>query len=386
LTRIDDGTVERANAVSDGLSALIGIEVPPFVYGDSYRTQLDLVVPVWTGGALAASIDAEEQMLGARHAGEDATRRLVQAEVVQRFFTLAAAIEVGRARDQALRRAERRLTESSRRLEVGLTTRQEVLRWQVQVEAARAEQAAAEARLLVARLELADTLQVPFAELGSPQLPGPGQVESLLAWANRLTIDEVLARVEADCEHLPELLIARAQADAAAALTRATRAGLLPRADLAATLGWLENETPALDELRNWTASLRLSVPLDLRGDLRARVRQADASAQAAAVAVEDVRAMLRLAAGAALAEVLRTRTALQSADRACEEATVRRSLLSHQAELGLSSLLDLIDADTTLVAAEVAQATARASFLAAVAGLELAWPGAEPPDGGLLP
>jgi outer membrane protein TolC len=386
LTRIDDGTVSRANAASDGLSALLGIEIPPFVYGESYRTKLDLAVPVWTGGALSAAINAEEESLSARYADEAVAQRAVQAEVVRRYFKLAAAIQVRRAREQALDRARRRLQESSHRLEIGLTTRQEVLRWRVQVEAALAEQAAAEAELLIARLELADTLQIPFDRVESLLPPMPEQVTALLEWAQGLDADAVLAAAAADIEALPELLAARSRAEAAAAGTRAARAGLMPRADFAATIGWLENETIALDELREWSASLLVTVPLDLRGDLRAQIRQVAALERVAEVAVDDVAAAVHLAVGRAMAEVLRTRTALTSAERAREEAASRRELLSHQTEVGLASLLDLVDADTTLVAAEVAQATARSSFLAAVAGLELAWPGAEPPDGGLIP
>jgi outer membrane protein len=385
LTRIDDGTVSRANAASDGLSALLGIEIPPFVYGESYRTQLDLVAPVWTGGALGAAITAEEEGLSARYADEAVAQRAVQAEVVQRYFTLAAAVQVRRARNQALERAERRLQESNHRLEVGLTTRQEVLRWRVQVAAARAEQAAAEAELLVARLELADTLQTSLAQVKSLLPPMPQQVAALLEWAQSLDADAVLAVAATDIDALPELLAARSQAAATAAGTRVARASLLPRADFAATIGWLENETMALDELREWSASLRLTVPLDLRGDLRAQIRQAASLERVAEMAVEDVRAAVQLAVGRALAEVIRTRTELTSAEHACEEAAARRELLSHQTEVGLATLLDLVDADTTLVAAEVARATTRSSFLAAVAALELAWPGAEPPDGGLI-
>jgi outer membrane protein len=386
LTRIDDGTVSRANAASDGLTALLGIEIPPFVYGESYRTQLDLVAPVWTGGALSAAITAEKESLSARYADEAVAQRSVQAEVVRRYFTLAAAIQIQRARDQALDRAHRRLKESNHRLEVGLTTRQEVLRWRVQLESARADHAAAEADLLIARLELADTLQISLDQVKSLLPPLPQQVAALLAWAQTLDANAVLAVAAADINALPELQAARSQAAAAAAVARAARSSLMPQADFAATLGWLENETLALDELREWSASLLLTVPLDLRGELRAQARQAAALERVADVAVEDVRAAVTLAVGRALAEVLRTRTALTSAERACEEAAARRELLSHQTDVGLATLLDLIDADTTLVAAEVARATARSSFLAAVAALELAWPGAEPPNGGLIP
>ena len=94
----------------------------------------------------------------------------------------------------------------------------------------------------------------------------------------------------------------------------------------------------------------------------------------------------MRLAIGRALADVLRARGRLRSARRAEEEAAARRELLARQAGVGVVSLLDLIDADTTLVAAEVARATTRVDLLRAVAVLEVYWPAADPPAGGLVP
>ncbi len=83
---------------------------------------------------------------------------------------------------------------------------------------------------------------------------------------------------------------------------------------------------------------------------------------------------------------MVRVRSRLRSARRAEQEASARRELLRRQTEVGVTSLLDLIDADTTLADAEVARATARVDLLAAVAALELVWPEADPPDGGVIP
>lgn len=386
VTRLDDSTVARANAAADGLSQLIGVEIPPFVFQDSYLTRVDLAVPLWTAGGLSSEIAAERRALDAREADRDAVWRAAQAAVVRRFFALAAAKEVAVERDKALARAERRLQEARRRLEVGLATRQEVLRWQVELEGARASRAAVEADALVARLELADVLDVPLAALGEPVSPERGTTDALLGWADGLEPADVLTRAEQDLDDLPEVRAARAEAAASGHAVRGAHSALLPRLDAAAAYGWLENQTLELDGFETWSATLQLTVPVDLRGRLRARVAEARAVERQAATAVDDARAAARLAVGRALAAVVRSRSQLHSARRAVEEATARQELLARQTEVGLTSLLDLIDADTTLVAAEVARATARLDLLAAVAELEIAWPGAEPPAGGLIP
>lgn len=386
LTRIDDSTVDRANSAAEGLSRLIGFEIPPFAFQDSFVTRFDLAAPLWTSGGLAAEIAGEQRTLDARRADRDAAWRVTQGAVVRRFFALATASAVAAERQKALARTERRLREARRRLEVGLDTRQEVLRWQVELEVARAGLADTEAAALVARLELADVLDQPFDAVGEPQLPETAVVDALLTWAEGLEPGDVLRRAEGDLDELPEVRSARAEAAASSEAVRGARSQLLPRLDAAATFGWLENETLEPDEFETWSASLSLTVPIDLRGDRRARVAEARALERQAETGIDDVRAAARLEVGRALAGVLRGRSNLRSARRAVEEAAARRELLARQTEVGLTSLLDLVDADTTLVAAEVARATARVDLLAAVAALEIAWPGAAPPAGGLVP
>ena len=386
LVRIDASTVDRANSAAEALSLLIGVEIPPFVFQDSYRTQLDLAVPLWTSGGLAAAIDADRERLNASRADRESTGRAIRVAVVRRFFALASAREVRPARAEALRSAERRLAEAEHRLEVGLTTRQEVLRWKVRVERALADLSDLEADEMVARLELADLLEVAMRGVGDPVVPGSETVGALLAWADRLEPAAVLRRTEAELDDLPEVRSARARLTAAGEQVRGARSARRPRLDAAASYGWLENDTLELDEFSRWSGSLLLTIPLDARGDLRAQVARGEARQRLAEAAVSDARAAMRLAIGRALADVLRARGRLRSARRAEEEAAARRELLARQAGVGVVSLLDLIDADTTLVAAEVARATTRVDLLRAVAVLEVYWPAADPPAGGLIP
>lgn len=216
--------------------------------------------------------------------------------------------------------------------------------------------------------------------------PGNDAVETLLPWAEELDLRQTLERAATGLDELPEVLAARAEAAAIGEAVRGARAARLPRLDAAATYGWLENETMELDEFQDWSASLVLAVPLDLCGRLKAEIARSRARQAAAATAVDDARALRRLELGRTLAEMMRVTSRLRSAGRAEQEAAARRQLLERQTEVSLTGPLDLIDADTTLAEAEVAHAIARVDLLAAVAALELAWPGADPPGGGLIP
>ncbi len=386
LTRVDDSTVDRANAAADFLSELIGIEIPPFRFRDSYRTQFSLNVPLWTSGGVAAGIAAAEQTLSAEEALADAAWRAVRLDVARHFFALATHREVLKARQRALRRANRRLAEAERRLGLGLTTRQEVLRWQVQVDQAEADIADSQAAILVTRLELADRLGIPQENIGDPVLPPREISAKMQTWADTLEIERLFRAAESDIDRMPEVRAAQAIQAANEQAVRRARAALRPRLDANATYGWLENQTLDLDAFANWSATLQFSLPIDLNGSLRAEIARSQARQAGALNAVADARAAARLEVGRAGAEVIRTRSRLRSAQRATQEANSRRELLAHQTEIGLTSLLDLLDADTTLISAEVTQATARVDLLAAIAALELAWPSAAPPEGGLVP
>jgi multidrug efflux system outer membrane protein len=179
---------------------------------------------------------------------------------------------------------------------------------------------------------------------------------------------------------------AEARLSAARQELKATRAGLYPRLDGALTWGYLENDTLAFDEFADWSAAVILSVPIDLRGDVRGRARAAEAGVEGLAAAADEALTAVELELGQGLAELYRARSRLESARRALIESQARRELLARQREVGFAGLLDLIDADNTLVASDVALVVARAEFLGAVARLELIWPGADPPHGGLIP
>jgi outer membrane protein len=384
VTEIDPETEARANAAADGLGDAFGIDIPPFVYGRSFRTEAQTQWSVWTAGRLSSGIRVAESLRAATFADELSTLRQSRVGVIRGYFGLAAADGVIVARESALRRAERRLQESRNRLDVGLGTRQEVLRWRVEVEGATADLASARADRFVARLELAEGLALPISRVESVVMPTPFHVDALLDWAD--AVDAERAVETATFNDLPEIEAAEARIRAAEEQRRRNRAELYPRLDASAAAGWLENDTLSPDEFSTWSAALVLTVPIDARGDQRARVRQAEARLEAAGVGREIAESQLRLELGRALAELMRSRTRLRSARVALDEAEARRTLLARQHEVGLVALLDLIDADNVAAGAEVALAQARAGFLAAVAELELVWEAADPPGGGLVP
>lgn len=384
LTEIDQQTVDRANAAAVGLGQFLGVEIPPFVFGRSYRTEAQMQWSLWTAGRIGSGLRAAESRRTAVFADELATLRQARAAVVASFFTLAGADDVISARESGLERARRRLAESSNRLEVGLATRQEVLRWRVEVEAAVAALASAEADQFLARLDLAEQLSLSVRSVRAAVVPPPDRIAAWLDWADAVDAEAVLDG--ASFGHLPEAEAAEARVEAAEHRRRQARAGLMPRLDASATAGWLENETLTPDEFTTWSAGLVLTIPVDARGDQRARLRQADAQLEAATISEQQTESGLRIELGRALAELIRSRTRLRSAQAAVQEARASSELLARQHEVGLVSLLDLIDADDVTVGAEVSLAQARAAFLAAVASLELVWAGADPPFGGMVP
>ena len=386
VTRIDDNTVDRGNAAAQGLSQLVGIEIPPFLYRDSYRTELEAQIPIWAGGQLRSAVSANSDRLAAAFADEESVRRTVRAAVATAFFAQAAAEAMVEARNVALDRAERRRLESQRRLEVGLTTRQEVLRWKVEVERARADLAGSEADVLLARVELADLLDLRLSEVGTATLPSATLVDTLLSWALDQDIGELLETASTQLAELPEVRSAMAQSTAAEAERRRAAAALRPQINGAVSYGWLENDTLELDEFDNWSAVLLLEVPLDLNGVLRAQVAAARARQQTADLGITDARAAIFKEIATAAANLLRSRTGFLSARRAVTEAFARRELVNRQYSVGMGALLDVLDADVVLVSTEVEVVSAQAAFLGAVARLELAYPSLELPNGGLIP
>lgn len=220
FVRIDDGTLERANAfydlVNDPASPFSDPQNPlympedfrqnvrPGAWKNSFVPSLSVTQPIFTGGALRANlIVARAEDLSARASLDDSEQEAV-------YNTLKAYFEVLKARDlvsvaqENLRTAEEHLASARRQVQIGLRSRTDVLRWEVQKANAESYLARAENALAVARpslnqvigLELDEEYGVAPAEDVAPDIPATLEEREAVALRHHPGVRVMEARVE----------------------------------------------------------------------------------------------------------------------------------------------------------------------------------------------
>jgi len=278
------------------------------------------------------------------------------------YFDVLVAIESLAAAETNEAAAKRQFEYADKRLEVGLAPITDVHEARAQYDQARASTILARNALEDAYQALAELTGQPVRELRAlpadfrPELP-----------AGRADAD---AWVAAALENNPGLRALRLQAEAAEAGVAAARAGHYPTLSLGA--GWGKNaawgDTTGTNnragESTGTSVGLTLSVPIFSGGATQSRVRQAIAQRDIAQDQYEQQRRALdrntrnlyqALVAG--VSEVEARRLAVVSAQAAYDASQVGL-------EVGTRTVLDVVQNQRTLFAAQVEYARSKYNFL----------------------
>ncbi|MDP1028442.1 TolC family outer membrane protein [Sphingomonas sp. KR1UV-12] len=354
-------TPEQARALGrPTVSASGGAGYDELGAGRAASAAATVSLPIWTGGRVSSAVRAASGDVLAGAEGLRDTEAAILEGVVIAYADLLynqQAVEVARV---GIERLDRQVAEAQSRFGLGQATRTDV----AQLEAQRASVVA---NLADAEGALATAAAAYRAAVGQDA----GTLSAAITPPDTLPADRDGARRAAEAAN-PLLLQQRRLVEASAARIDQARADRAPAIDLAGGYGrggrfvdgdWRGFETAA-------SVGLALRVPLLTGGLVPSRIRQAEASYraerfQADAAAREAVRS-----ADAAWASL----AAAQARGRAATEglAAADLALQGVRAEygFGLRSTIDILVADQSLRAAQLALAAARSDTLVAQAAL----------------
>lgn len=335
---------------------------------DSYRSRLEVSVPVYTGGRISGSIAAAEgEQVAARRDAEAGGADLV-LEATSTYWALVTAREEERVLGEAIASFEAHLKSARDRQEVGMAARNEVLA--VQVERDRAELA----RLLsanageVANADLARLLGLPpraMVEPSEPLLPPEAPSRGLES-----LVDQALGG-------RPERAALQSRVSAAEERARAERAGWRPRVGV--TLGYdyanpNRKILPLEPEYQStWDASVNLSLSVFDGGRTAAAVARASAEAEAARRQLQDLDERIRLEVTSRFLDLQTAIAAAEVAERNQAAAEENRRVAGDRYREGVIPSSELLDAETALLRAGLDRTEALVRIRLILAGLERA-------------
>jgi|GEM_PF-749577 len=347
-----NGQVRGQNTTSSDGSGLVPNEAGGFTFdtstseelGVSYSTDLGVTYNVYSSGRRSATVAAAEERVELALLEVERRREELRLATANEYYDLQAAIESIRISQAFLEEAERNLQDTSLREEVGVGTRFDVLRAEVQVANARQDVVNAQRARQVAQRALAARLNVPPA-LTITTVP----VDIAGTWP--LSLEESIVQAFQNRAELEQQLTQR---EVNEALQRAELAALGPQVDLFANYSLSDILTQDDSFNDNYSFGARVSWTLFEGGAAQARARQRELDVEIAERNFEEARNTIRLGVESAYFNLQSNQTNIDTARLAVTQAQEALDLAILRFDAGVGTQLDILNAQSELTDAEV--------------------------------
>ena len=340
-----------------------GVFVPndgPRVYTTWVNVHGDLFSPArWAEYRSSAAAEAV-----ARAKADIAGRGLV-ATVVQDYYTLVAAVRKGASAQQGLREAQQFLDITQRQENGGEAAHSDVVKAQIQVAQRLRDAQDADLLVLKSRLALSVLIYPDFRDEFAV-------ADDLQDLAPLPPLDAVKSTATAAS---PDLRSAEASVQQSASDVSVARGGLLPSVSFDYFYGIQANQfaiyDPAGNRLLGSAAQVSVNVPLWSWGATQSKLRQAQLRVDAAKADLTLAQRQLQanVAAFHREAEVARDQVTSLRTSLDLSTESLRLTLLRYQA--GEASVLEVVDAQTTLIQARNAYDDGLVRYRIALAALQ---------------
>jgi outer membrane protein len=304
--------------------------------------------PLFAGGRVVAGLQVATTQVKAGEQSLSQTKEALVLDVADAFYAVLKAQTQQELFDAEVKRLREHRQSAEARLRVGDVTKTVLLRAEAELAGAEASRIRAHSDIAIAKERLALLTGLPpDLEVNAPSAPVPPE-----------GADEQLV-TEAEVRR-PELMVSRLQRQSAEQSVRVARAGFFPTLSLELTYED-HAQTPQTSFLveHDKFALLKLTVPIFEGGLQMAKIQEARSQLRAAALNAEYVRESVG-------AEVRSTLYDLESLKGRVEQFTVQvrfakenYELTARQFAVGLTTNLDLLDANSTLLTAEQQRAMA---------------------------
>ncbi len=327
---------------------------------DSASVGLSLSQTLYSGGRIGFGINqAEASVLGGRENLRDIEQQILTS-VIAAYADVLRDVEILRIREDNLGVLRRQLDESNARFEVGEITRTDVAQSEARLAQSESDLAVAQAQLSVSRANYAAIVgQTPGTLEALPDLPGLPK-----------SFDNALDTALVDS---PSLRAAEYNLRSAEAGVASAKAEYRPSARLSASYGGSDAlRTGSFNpfEETSLTTSATISMPLFTGGLNASRVAQALEQANAAQINVEGVRREVLRDVSNAFAQSLSAGASVSASTESVRAARVAAEGVRQEAQVGLRTTLDVLNAELELRAAEVQLASAQRNQYVAEATL----------------
>ncbi|WP_300667021.1 TolC family protein [Desulfoluna sp.] len=327
---------------------------------EAYKTSLIATLTLFDGFNRTHALDSATQGESVSFEEEKDARRLLLFNVAQSYYSLqSAAADIAIARSDRAYNA-RQLTEAEARHNVGAGSLSDVLNFKIQVNTASATLMDVEKTYAIALTGLATLMGVEKTAFQEGMSLTPLQESG--DWNNHTLVREELVRIA--LVHRPDLAQNHYVLEQTTSAIGIARADYYPTVSLSGIVSGARNGSAAYDsDDQGNSIAITMAINLFAGGETRAKVAKAEATRREALYTLQDLRLTVRQEVSDALEEF---KTALKQVALQVETVTLtrqNRDLVEQEYRAGLTSVVQLNEAQNNLVSAQGNLVTARVTL-----------------------
>lgn len=319
--------------------------------------QVQLRQPIYTGGTVRANVARSKNQVQAERARLFSTEEQVLLAAAQAYFDVLQARAVLRLRTENERVLATQLEATRDQFNVGEVTRTDVSQAQAALAGAIADRIQAEGDLNSALATYIRQVGSPAGDLVSPELPFDllpttvAEVQTLAATSN------------------PDVIAAQFDENATRNLIDSLAGQLLPQVELVASYSGNRPTTSFAGGSGDLTTSqiqLQVTMPLYEGGQIFSQVRQAKQQSAQFRSQIDVTRRQAIETAVAAFNNLAAARARVQSLQTQIQANSIALEGVRQEQQVGSRTILDVLDAEQTLLNSQVARVQSERNGLVA--------------------
>lgn len=308
---------------------------------DAYDTRLFLRQTLFDAGATSALVRSIRHSITAQDFDVKKVASDIILSVKSTFFDVLKKRDLLNVSRTALTSAEKHLAQTKELHKEGVAPRSDVIKSEVHVSNARLDVIKAENALLSAKANLAAAMGQAVTTDFNVSSPDEGLLPALPPFKDVLLLAY---------DQRPELKGSRAKVDSAKASIDQAKSGLYPNLSLDASYGWQQGEFTPRE--KKWSIGLTVGIPVFEQLTAKSKIRQAAANLNGLKAAETQTIRNIELDVQQAWLTLKEAMERFDVTKKAMEQAQEDMHVSEGRYKEGLSNILEVIDAQTTLTQA----------------------------------
>ena len=357
------GSLGYTRRTTNATSTFQGSGVTRKALGDMtgfYSSSVTLSQLLYDFGTTKSKVEAQQFQFQAANSDAQTTVQTVVINVQQAYFSLQQTQRLVSVSEEAITQFEKHLDLAKGRFKAGVAPKIDVTTAEVDLSNARLNLITARNNAMVARVTLNNAMGIQTTK--QYRVQDPVQAEQY-----RVSLDEAVARA---MRLRPEMISQRAQEQAAEAAIKAAQGNFFPTVTSSANYSYSAIDFPLV---WNWSVGGTVNVPIFSGFLTQQQVAQARATLLTTKANGDVLRQTILLDVNQALLNLEAAWEKLRVTAVTVDQAKERLALVEGRYKAGLSTAVEVTDAEVALVNAQVNDVVAVSSYQAAKAALDKA-------------